>query len=66
MDASMKLLLKLYEENVRFKVAYNILKAKMERAREKDAHFLLDEDEITEVLEIAGVIDFKDEVILDS
>ena len=54
-----ELLLKLYEENVRFKVAYQILKAKMERARKEDKRFLLGEEEINEVLDIAGVTETK-------
>ncbi|MBP5422470.1 MAG: hypothetical protein J6Y78_08535 [Paludibacteraceae bacterium] len=66
MDSSMELLFRLYEENVKFKVAYSILRNKMERARKEDANFLLDEDDITEVLEIAGVIDLMEEVRLDS
>lgn len=59
MDDTTKLLLKLNEENIRFKVAYAILKARMEKARKEDAHFLLDEDDITEVLEIAGLLEFN-------
>lgn len=56
MDDTVKMLAALIEENTRYRMAFLNLATKMEKAKEKDAHFLLNEDEIDEVIEIAGVV----------
>lgn len=57
MDETVKMLIELTEENIRYRMAFNSLFRKMKKAREEDSNFLLHEDEIREVLIEAGVID---------
>lgn len=58
-DEMIKLILKLTEENARYKAALKNLETKIKNYKEGDSDrkALLDEAELTEVLEIAGMTD---------
>lgn len=60
MDDTVKFLAALVEENTRFRTAFINLGRKMDKAKEEDKNFLLGEEEIKEVLELAGVTRHKD------
>lgn len=66
MSEEMKMLLALVEENTRLKLALENLKVKMKNDKEASTtrdHALLNETELNEVLEIAGMLDRNVDVI---
>lgn len=56
MDETVKMLVALVEENTRYRMAFLNLGRKMEIAKKEDKNFLLHEEEISEVMELAGVV----------
>ena len=59
MDETQKMLISLVEENTRYRMAFVNLASKMEKGLKADADFRLNQDDLSEIIEIAGVVGRK-------